>query len=261
VDDLHEWKNYFTKKADYYQELHNKSAQESVLTTQCTSLSNNRDEWDAYVDKVNDEKVARSALTKSHVFAKFQNMRTFHICNGTLVRSHRGIDKFDDCMYRPPEQSILRRGEGIHDCTRTYSSLPGFDAFTTMQIMPGLYFKELHLDRMHYSVFEFPVSGEFSRLTTLDLKITIRNDWARDQKYRRLTDIRRSRPTLRLEHLQWFLHGLYHLECLRLDLDSAGERQPIPYFRQPPSSICDILGLESRRQSRYSCCSRDTAQP
>jgi hypothetical protein len=248
VDDLHEWENYFIKKAAYYQNPKNfqksdPSALDSVLATHYTCLANNRDEWDAYLDKASDERTARKSFQPA-VFAKFQNMQTIHICNGTLIRSHRGLDKVDDCMYRPPEQPTLRRGEGVHD----WNSHPGFVDFLTLQSIPELPWNELHLDRVHFLVFGNPIKGDFSKLTTLDLKITIRNDYTRDLRYRRLTDITRSRPTLRQGHLREFLVTLQHLECLRLDLDSTHEnlweRRWFLHFTEPPSAISDILGLD-----------------
>jgi hypothetical protein len=78
----------------------------------------------------------------------------------------------------------------------------------------------------------------------LDLKITIRNDYTRDRSFRHLTYIIRSRPALRLGHLRNFIISLSHLECLRLDLDSTHEHQCIPLFKQPPSTIKGIFGLE-----------------
>jgi hypothetical protein len=89
VDDLHEWENYFIKKAAYYQTPKNfqksdPSALDSVLATHYTCLANNRDEWDAYLDKASDERTARKSFQPA-VFAKFQNMQTIHICNGTLI--------------------------------------------------------------------------------------------------------------------------------------------------------------------------------
>jgi hypothetical protein len=251
VDDLHEWENYFTKKATYYQNPYNfqkrePSALDSVLSTQCMSLSNNRGEWDAYLDKVSDEEIARKSYSQLlAVFAKFRNMQTIHVCNGTLVRSHRGLDKVDDCMYRPPEQPTLRRGEGVHD----WNSHPSLDAFATIRFIPGLLLKELRLDRVHFLVFRMPVTGDFSKLTTLNLKITICNDYTRDYRFRRLTDITRSRATFRQGHLREFLDTLQHLECLRLDLDSTHENmwghRWFTRFRESSSSISDILGLDS----------------
>jgi hypothetical protein len=54
------------------------------------SLSDNREKWDAYLDKMSDERDAsQSCMTSSKlaIFAKFQNMRKVSTCNGTLVPS------------------------------------------------------------------------------------------------------------------------------------------------------------------------------
>jgi hypothetical protein len=178
--------------------------------------------------------------SKLAIFAKFQNMRKVSICNGTFVPSQRGLDKLGNCKDRPTEQPTLRRGEGLHD----WNTRPGVDAFMTISFVPGFFLRDLRLDRVHYSAFSGPVGGDFSNVINLDLRITIRNDYTRDRSFRHLTDMNRSRPALRLGHLQNFIISLSHLECLRLDLDSTHERQYIPCFKQLPSAIKDIFGLE-----------------
>jgi hypothetical protein len=50
---------------------------------------------------------------------------------------------------------------------------------------------------------------DFTNVTTLDLKITIRNDYTRDRQSRRLPDPTRSRPTLRQGRLRKFLLSLH----------------------------------------------------
>ncbi|CAN9224126.1 unnamed protein product [Alternaria alternata] len=203
VRDFHEWERYFTQRAQL-----DGWPNPNYDKSKYTHLSQNRREWEAYLDRVADERKARVDRDGLQVLERFYNLHSIHVVNGDLFLAHRGLQKVaegsPDASHGP---AVFRRG------FETYSlrNLPGIETL----LIPGEYcrssLKELTLNAIQLKCFAPLTSSNFDNLSSLDITVfpwTFRDHFLRTQWVDPI-----------IEGFRRFLASSTRLECLRIDLN------------------------------------------
>ncbi|KAG9189118.1 hypothetical protein G6011_05986 [Alternaria panax] len=208
VRDFHEWERYFAHRAEI-DRMHNADFDSRHLyTSGYTQLSQNRREWEAYLDRVTDEKKARKALERLQVLGCFQNLRSIHIVHGALLPAHRGLQKVAELFLGAlPAPAVLRRGLELEG----FNGSPGVEAFLTIQQYCKSFLKKFRLNAVHPCCFSLLEPGAFDNLSSLNIKLspwTCRNNPST-----------RSSTIQLMNDLKMFLVRSKQLESLRIDLN------------------------------------------
>lgn len=210
VGSMYEWKLHCDYRAGLNLLREHRTASQELYRPLYAQLSGNREEWEAYGNKVLDEKIARQAAEQLEALEYFQNLRSVHVVNGELWPAHRGVRKVAHVLpHALPTPPVLRRGEGIAD----FYSLPGIEAFKTIQRYCKSSLRKLKLDRVHPSAFVSSEPGDLHCLTSLDITIFgYSGDW-RFQYGLTLGKL--------MENLEMFMACLLQLESLKIGLGNG----------------------------------------
>ncbi|USP81665.1 uncharacterized protein yc1106_08939 [Curvularia clavata] len=248
VRDLNEWQTYFCRKAAFLRAWDGAPEAEEQAC-RLDVLAQDRKEWLAYLDKMDDEKQARRDPSFLNPLERFHNLHKIYMVHGQLVSTHQGFKKVSDEVDSASAEPIsLRRGEGMNDIGNKTGN-EAFESLLKITIPP---LRKLKLDRIHYTNFASrPVSqfANLSNLTSLTIKITVRADrwnrfarvdhwgrpiWGPDTEWERGTG---------LSVLQLFLQELRHLECLKIDLESGNAKMEYS-VRKPLATIENVFGTD-----------------
>lgn len=163
IRDFHGWERYFTH-GEQLDRMRNADFDPSGYT----QLSQNRREWEAYLDRIADERKARIDQESLQVLERFYNLHSIHIVNGDLFLAHRGLQKVaDDFPNASPEPVVFRRG------LETYSlrNVPGLDTIRFPHQYCRSSLKELTLNTVHLRCLWHAESVKFDNLSSLDITI------------------------------------------------------------------------------------------
>jgi len=215
-----EWKLYLLRKGGFYRGQNSgMKAYGDVLV----KLAESQDDWEAYLDKVKDEKAAKNIFFQSDVFSQFPNLHTIHVSDGV--------------EHQKPDAQSLCRGEGWNG----WNNRSGLKAFQWLQKMSPLPIKTLRLDKLSHFGLQY-VSGDFSSLTSLDLHITARmdsfyfNPWDHTEWWSPALIMPRG-------YLRKFITGMPHLHTLQINLRDTA-RGDYWRGRQPLTSVDAVFGPE-----------------
>jgi len=220
VRTFREWELYLIRKGNFYR---SRNCGMYTYGSVLVELAKSQDEWEAYLEKVEDEKVAKEMFFQSSVFQHFPNLHTIHVSDGVDVED--------------PNAQSLCRGEGSNG----WNNRCGLKAFQWLQKTAPLPIETLRLDKLSHFGLQY-VSGDFSSLTSLDLHITARMDsfyfhpWDCTEWWS---------PALIMPkgYLRKFITGMPHLHTLRINL-----RDTTPSDdwrgRQPLTSVDAVFGPE-----------------
>ncbi|RII05280.1 hypothetical protein CUC08_Gglean010373 [Alternaria sp. MG1] len=203
VRDFHEWEQYFTQIAQL-----DRWRNANYDSSGYTQLSQNRREWEAYLDRVADERKARVDRDSLQVLERFYNLHSIHIVNGDLFLAHRGLQKVaEDCPNASFGPVVFRRG------FETYSlrNMPGIETLLIPEEYCKSSLKELTLNTVHFKCFAPLTSSNFDNLSSLDITIfprTFRDRYLDTQWV-----------VLMIKSFRRFLASSTRLECLRIDLN------------------------------------------
>jgi len=218
VEGMHEWKMYWDFTAGRHLPRHRRSDSQELDKPLYAQLAEDRREWEAYGDKVKDERIARQTMSQFEALGNFQNLRSIHMVNGQLSQAHRGVRKVAHALPRAlPVSPVLRRGEGIN----FFYALPGVEAFRTVQQYCKPSLRKLKLDRVQPQAFTSWEPGELHCLTSLDITIFgFSGDWR----------FQSTKWTLELlmENLEMFIACLPELESLKLGLENGQAETTAP---------------------------------
>ncbi|CAN9158294.1 unnamed protein product [Alternaria alternata] len=163
VRDFHEWEQYFTQIAQL-----DRWRNANYDSSGYTQLSQNRREWEAYLDRVADERKARVDRDSLQVLERFYNLHSIHIVNGDLFLAHRSLQKVaEDCPNASFGPVVFRRG------FETYSlrNMPGIETLLIPEEYCKSSLKELTLNTVHFKCFAPLTSSNFDNLSSLDITI------------------------------------------------------------------------------------------
>jgi hypothetical protein len=239
VRDLHEWTRYFHRKAEYHGESMIMIGREK-LADRLTDIANNRQEWERYLDSVQDEKSAKQLVGLQNALAGFQNLYKMHILNGELTRAHRGIKRLSEVICPPQGSAAFYRGESLYndggpvydihqeEAPISLSHRPGGFAFTLFYSYADTAWPttKLRLNAVSWKViaFESLRSDSLQHVTSLHLKLTMRREYhwggprGPDEDELIEASIHDARRAFRQHKFMSFLANLPQLESLKLDL-------------------------------------------
>ncbi|KAF1845023.1 uncharacterized protein K460DRAFT_101907 [Cucurbitaria berberidis CBS 394.84] len=240
VMDLHEWETYLLLKAEYF---HLKSAgwtSEDTHATKLAQIVGSRQQWEQYLDNVQDEKRAKSYCASHEYLLGFDNVKKLCIVNGALVPGHRGLRKVgNNVLLAEDNPATLLRGEGLHRSGDhvSASARPSVHAFQVIPELSGLDLKKLRLDALCWRAFCRPMKSisALQNLTSLRLQLTVQSEGADP-------DTGHARQDICDGFLTEYLTNLPHLESLQLDLEGRICGDDNGY--RAPSTIDDIFPPE-----------------
>jgi hypothetical protein len=230
VRDWHEWQRYFTwrQQPDLVTSM---AIGQKVSTAQLEVLKNDRKASEYYLDRVEDERVAKKKV--QNLLTGFTNLRKLHVVNGYLMRAHRGFKKCSEFVHPIQPPTTLYRNETLNNYGRPAGLLqrPGGYAFAFFRDLQSMDWSltKLRMDAVCWSSFTDPM-GEFPSLkgvTSLHLAVTLRIDSHEPdyltplQNKHELVCKRLLRPQMEFQngHLMVFLSRLPKLRSLKLAFD------------------------------------------
>lgn len=239
VRDLVEWETYFYQKATSLRTWYD-SALAEAHASRLELLAQNRKEWEAYLDKMDDEKTARRDPSLLGTLGRFYNLHTIHVVHGQLVTAHRGVKKVgdDEAHSASVAQPVaLGRGEGM----KNFGSHVGEEALDSLVKIQTLQLTKLKLTRIRYTNFVSWPWNHFENLKSLDIKITVRADNDDGGLY----GVVFSPRFFHQGKLHFYLSRLLlQLECIKIDMDCGYEETNIT-LRQPCANIEDAFGIST----------------
>jgi hypothetical protein len=242
VRDYHEWVRYLKRQAH----LSRASRAVALEPGQLIDLANNHPEWERYVDRVRDEKMAKDHRNLQKLFEGFKNFRKLCVLNGRLVRTPRGIEKTAEYVRVPEVPATYYRGESLYNGDAGPLQRPGGWACNAIQSFGsiGWRLRKLRMDAVHWSVFASAIGDvpSLQQLSSLHLKIAVQSDSRRhvDQVG---NQYRVAREALSQHHLMDFLVKLPKLQSLKLEL-SRKDHDHGHLFTRAPSTLSDMFSKD-----------------
>ncbi|KAF2130366.1 hypothetical protein P153DRAFT_384643 [Dothidotthia symphoricarpi CBS 119687] len=221
VRDFKEWERYFSNKVE---DTYIWRRVEPRYVQHLTRIRRNRQEWEVYADRLEDERRARGHLHNKleSLLVGFDNLGRIDVVNGVIIPSHRGVEKIYDELFRyPGDSDVYRKGEGLFSNGRHVdaSSRPAVRAFSAVVALSNLRLKELKINTLCWQAFRSqicPTAALKRHLTTLYIRLTSRAEYNYDSfhSYHEIVQARHDHSTGSFSD---FLTDLPNLESLRLD--------------------------------------------
>ncbi|KAF2830390.1 hypothetical protein CC86DRAFT_463700 [Ophiobolus disseminans] len=225
VRDLHEWRRYFHGRAFAAQQ--HGDAEHRKLADTFNSLRDNQEEWERYLDRARDEKVAKNFRNLQNMFSGFKNLCKLHILNGDLTVRHRGLEKRAEKPHPPECTFNYWRGESLNvDGLPVYHSerpcgyaLAAIDSFGDISWR----LTKLRLNSVCCKVFYGFMDGiqPLRNFSSFHLKLTVLSEplWGRDVARwpRFYSNVLAVRNLFHHQVFMGFLVKLPELESLKLD--------------------------------------------
>lgn len=254
VLDFPEWQRYF--KTRQRMPLSPSTAVGNRLpTAKLKSLTRDRRAWERYLDRIEDEKTAKTKQNLADILSGFANLHKLHVLNGGLIPAQRGAKKSSDFVQPLQPPTEVYRGQGLYHLSSrpNNSHRPGRHAFASIRSFRSMDWSltKLRLDAICWSVFLLP-GGSFLSLqgvTSLHLVITLRFDNRQQDDSTHDDDIntsvrphlRRSQNTLRRRHLTGFLMELPKLRSLKLAFDEPFHEECLLAMKPTMTTIHHIF--------------------